>query len=74
MVCQTLNKVETKLILFGGPTLPSESGQPISKHKIYSFLDFGDISIYDISILPASHNIGNQIDLGFNRLRTLMPF
>jgi hypothetical protein len=47
MVFRTLNKVETKLILFGGPLLPSskasESGQPISKHKIYSFLDFGDV-------------------------------
>jgi hypothetical protein len=47
MVCRTLNKVETKLILSGGPTGPSsktsESAQSISKRKIYSFLDFGDV-------------------------------
>jgi hypothetical protein len=49
MVCRTLNKVETKLILFGGPTWPSsktsESAQPISKHKIIVVsLDFGDVN------------------------------
>ena len=81
MVCPTLNKVETKLILFRGPTWPSsktsESAQPIPKHKIYCFfLDFEDVdySSDDITTCRPSKPFGDQIDLCVKWLRISKPF